>query len=100
MEALKKTWAAPPGFIGWLSQVNHKAIGKRYLVTGFVFFLVAGIDALRMRFHREIREGAAGSWRQENAASEPVAPFYQVDLSSLPASRFREAFAEPARAAE
>ena len=29
----------PPGFWGWLTTVDHKAIGKRYIVTAFVFFL-------------------------------------------------------------
>jgi amino acid adenylation domain-containing protein/non-ribosomal peptide synthase protein (TIGR01720 family) len=55
-------------------------------------------DALRLRFDFETRDGARGVWRQENAVAEPAAPFYQVDLSSLPAPRFREAF-EPAAAA-
>ncbi len=46
---LERTWAPPPGFVGWLSQVNHRAIGKRYIVTSFIFFVIAGIDALRIR---------------------------------------------------
>lgn len=46
---LERTWARPPGFVGWLAQVNHKAVGLRYMVTGFVFFLLAGLDALRIR---------------------------------------------------
>ncbi len=46
---LERTWAPPPGFVGWLSQVNHRAIGKRYITTAFIFFLIAGIDALRIR---------------------------------------------------
>ncbi|MBW3554625.1 MAG: cytochrome c oxidase subunit I, partial [Gemmatimonadetes bacterium] len=49
LEALERTWAPPPGLVGWLSQVNHRSIGKRYLVTGLAFFLIAGIDALRIR---------------------------------------------------
>ena len=48
-EALDRTWGPPPGFLGWLSLVNHRAIGRRYLFTGFVFFVLAGIDALRIR---------------------------------------------------
>ncbi|HVR99451.1 MAG TPA: condensation domain-containing protein, partial [Thermoanaerobaculia bacterium] len=48
-------------------------------------------DSLRMRFHFVAREGEAGSWRQENAAAEPAVLFHHVDLSSLPAPRFREA---------
>jgi len=38
-----------PGLMGWLSAVNHKNIGVRYIFTGFMFFLLAGIAALMMR---------------------------------------------------
>jgi non-ribosomal peptide synthase protein (TIGR01720 family) len=48
-------------------------------------------DALRLRFEIDPHGGENG-WRQENAPAEPVAPFHQVDLSGLPASRRGEAF--------
>ncbi len=54
--ALERTWGRPPGFVGWASQVNHKAVGTRYVVTGFIFFLMAGLDALRMRTQLAIPE--------------------------------------------
>ena len=38
-----------PGLIGWLSTVDHKEIGMRYMVTAFVFLLLGGIEALIMR---------------------------------------------------
>jgi cytochrome c oxidase subunit 1 len=57
VEALDRTWAPPPGFVGWLSQVNHRAVGKRYIVTGFAFFLLAGLDALRIRLQLAVPEG-------------------------------------------
>ena len=34
---------------GWLSSTDHKIIGHMYLITSFVFFLVAGIMALLIR---------------------------------------------------
>jgi len=37
------------GLIGWLTAVHHKEIGRRYIATGFFFFLLAGIAALLMR---------------------------------------------------
>ena len=46
---LARAWAAPPGFTGWLSDIDHKAIGKRYIVTAFGFFVAAGILAALMR---------------------------------------------------
>lgn len=46
---LAELWRARPGILGWLVAVNHKAIGKRYLVTGFIFFTLAGIASLLMR---------------------------------------------------
>jgi len=48
-EGLERLWARPPGFVGWLSAVNHRAVGARYIVTAGIFFLLAGIQALVMR---------------------------------------------------
>jgi cytochrome c oxidase subunit I+III len=48
-EQLTKIWQRPAGIIGWLSQVNHKAVGLRYILTAFLFFILAGISALIMR---------------------------------------------------
>jgi cytochrome c oxidase subunit I+III len=56
--ALHRTWGRPPGFVGWLSQVNHRAIGERYIVTAFLFFLLAGVDALRIRLQLAFPESA------------------------------------------
>jgi cytochrome c oxidase subunit I+III len=46
---LERTWAEPSGVVGWLSHVDHKSIGRRYLVTAFVFFLFGGVLAALMR---------------------------------------------------
>jgi heme/copper-type cytochrome/quinol oxidase subunit 1 len=46
---LEQLWAEPSGLHTFLTTVNHKAIGKRYLVTAFTFFVLAGIEALTMR---------------------------------------------------
>src|SRR4051794_22436374 len=46
---LEKTWADPPGIAGWFTHVDHKAIGRRYLVTAFTFFAMGGVLALLMR---------------------------------------------------
>ena len=35
--------------LGWLSTVDHKEYGKRYIVTAFAFLLLGGIEALVMR---------------------------------------------------
>src|SRR5205085_9316764 len=52
-EALRKklaeSWANPPGFIGWLSSVDHKDIGRRYIVTALIFLALGGALALVMR---------------------------------------------------
>jgi cytochrome c oxidase subunit I+III len=42
---LEATWRQPPGLWHWLTSVDHKSIGKRYLVTAFLFFLLGGIEA-------------------------------------------------------
>ena len=46
---LERTWATPPGILGWLSTVDHKLVGRRYIVTAFVFFLLGGVLAVLMR---------------------------------------------------
>ncbi|MEO6340771.1 MAG: cytochrome c oxidase subunit I [Caulobacteraceae bacterium] len=46
---LAALWETRPGFIGWLSSVDHKEIGKRYLITAFFFLLIGGLEALVMR---------------------------------------------------
>jgi len=48
-EKLRELWEEKPGLIGFISTVNHKRIGRRYLVTAGFFFLLAGIQALVMR---------------------------------------------------
>src|ERR1700754_1677197 len=47
--ALAGTWSDPRGVVGWFSAVNHKTVGRRFIVTTFAFFLVAGLLALVMR---------------------------------------------------
>ncbi|MFL5318352.1 MAG: cbb3-type cytochrome c oxidase subunit I, partial [Myxococcaceae bacterium] len=46
---LTRAWKAPKGFIGWLKDTHHTSIGKRYIVTAFMFFAFGGIEALIMR---------------------------------------------------
>ncbi len=42
-------WGRPHTLWGWLSSVDHKEIGKRYLVTAFLFLIVGGIEAILIR---------------------------------------------------
>jgi cytochrome c oxidase subunit I+III len=46
---LERTWYVPRGFIGMLSAVDHRTMGRRYIATAFVFFILAGILAALMR---------------------------------------------------
>ena len=46
---LERTWSDPPGFLGWLSAVNHKAISRRFIITTLGFFAAGGILAALMR---------------------------------------------------
>ena len=46
---LERTWGRPPGIIGWLATVDHKEIGRRYIVTALVFLALGGVLALLMR---------------------------------------------------
>ncbi len=42
-------WLRPQGVRGWLSSVDHKEIGRRFLVTAMVFFALGGVLAALMR---------------------------------------------------
>src|SRR4029453_10008700 len=46
---LARSWYVPHGVLGWFSVVDHKTIGKRYIITAFGFFIVGGILAALMR---------------------------------------------------
>jgi cytochrome c oxidase subunit I+III len=47
--ALLDTWSDRPGLMGWLTTVDHKRIGRRYIVTAIIFFALAGVMAMLMR---------------------------------------------------
>jgi cytochrome c oxidase subunit I+III len=49
LQLLERTWADPRGLYGWLTHVDHKSIGRRYLVTAFALFLIGGLLAALMR---------------------------------------------------
>ena len=49
LAVLRKTWSSKPRFLGWLSSINHQEIGRRYVITAFIFLLIGGVEALLMR---------------------------------------------------
>src|SRR3954447_1871892 len=53
---LDETWRRRPGLVGWLIASNHKDIGLRFIVTAFMFFLLAGVLALMMRLQLAVPE--------------------------------------------
>jgi cytochrome c oxidase subunit I len=48
-ERLESIWAEKPGLATWLTTVDHKKIGFKYLYTGLIFFVLGGIMSLIMR---------------------------------------------------
>jgi cytochrome c oxidase subunit I+III len=47
-KSFEEIWAQPRGWRA-LSSVSHRAVGKRFIITGFIFFLIAGFLALLVR---------------------------------------------------
>jgi len=45
---LLQLWDRPQSLWGWAT-VDHKEIGKRYLVTAFAFLVVGGVEAILIR---------------------------------------------------
>ncbi|MBV9773983.1 MAG: cbb3-type cytochrome c oxidase subunit I, partial [Gemmatimonadetes bacterium] len=54
---MERTWRPPSGFWGWLTTTDHKSIGRRYIVTAFVFFLLGGVEAAVIRAQLARPEG-------------------------------------------
>jgi cytochrome c oxidase subunit 1/cytochrome c oxidase subunit I+III len=48
-EKLGSIWQTKPGVAGWLSTVDHKDIGIRYIITAFAFLIAGGVEALIFR---------------------------------------------------
>ncbi len=46
---LARQWSRSSGWMGWLTTVDHKAIGRRYIATAFIFLFLGGMLALAMR---------------------------------------------------
>lgn len=46
---LTEIWSDPPNLYGFLATIDHKRIGKRYIVTAIAFLLIGGLEALAMR---------------------------------------------------
>jgi cytochrome c oxidase subunit I+III len=55
--ALGQTWKTPAGFWGALATVDHKIIGRRYIVTAFIFLALGGVLAVLMRVQLAQPEG-------------------------------------------
>jgi cytochrome c oxidase subunit I len=53
---LDRVWHEKPGLAGWFSVTTHQHIGKRYIVTAFIFLLLGGIEALLMRLQLAMPE--------------------------------------------
>ena len=47
--ALARIWNTPEGLWGALATVDHKIIGRRYVITAFVFLALGGVLAMLMR---------------------------------------------------
>jgi len=48
-ERLEAIWGDGPGLRGWIASVDHKEIGKRYIVTAFAFLVLGGLEAVAIR---------------------------------------------------
>jgi hypothetical protein len=46
---LTELWETPGTWLTRLSTVDHKTLGKRYVYTAFVFFLLGGLEAILTR---------------------------------------------------
>jgi cytochrome c oxidase subunit 1 len=54
LDQLHAIWADRPGLWGWLTTVDHKRVGRRYIATAMVFFVLGGILAMLMRIQLSV----------------------------------------------
>ena len=48
-ERFRELWSSPPGWRGFFTAVNNQPLGKRFIITAFIFFILGGIQALFIR---------------------------------------------------
>jgi heme/copper-type cytochrome/quinol oxidase subunit 1 len=46
---LERTWASGSGLPGFITAVNHKQVGKRFMWTALVFLVIGGVESLLLR---------------------------------------------------
>ncbi|MFW5973337.1 MAG: cbb3-type cytochrome c oxidase subunit I, partial [Bacteroidota bacterium] len=51
-----RTWETPGGLRGYLSAVNNRPLGRRFMTLAFTFFLIGGVLALLMRIQLAVSE--------------------------------------------
>ena len=66
LDRLSSHWAEAPTLRNWFATVDHKRIGRRYLVTAATFFGFAGASALAMRTQLSGPEGGLLSPQEYN----------------------------------
>jgi hypothetical protein len=49
IECLTRLWPRPRSILSWLAAVDHETLGKRYIITAFVFFALGGVEAAIIR---------------------------------------------------
>ena len=55
---LDRLWSDAPGVPGFFNTVDHKRIGKRYLVTALIFLVLGGLQAMVIRMQLAVPNNA------------------------------------------
>ncbi|MFC0531701.1 cytochrome c oxidase subunit I [Phytohabitans kaempferiae] len=63
---LARRWHERPSIRTWLATVDHKRIGRRYMITAGFFFALAGADAVALRTQLARPQGGVLSPEQYN----------------------------------
>jgi len=65
-EELTRTWAPASGLLRWFRQVDHLIIGRRFIITAFIWFALGGLLAGLMRLQLAVPENTVLSNDQYN----------------------------------
>ena len=68
-DLLTQVWSRSKDIAGWLTAVNHRTIGIRYIVTAFIFFVFLNILGF---FTNDHSLGVSGAVCGEDSSRKPI----------------------------
>lgn len=56
MKKQPNPWESPTGMLSWMAEISNQELGKLFMITALIFFLIGGLMALLMRTQLAVSE--------------------------------------------